>query len=438
MNILKTLSLRNKLSSFFFGVAVVTIFVFAHLLMEYFEFGLEDSAKLRLLTESEAFALAYKKDPSISLPSTYVTSFAYDELPKIMIRGQNLLEHVRLEDGDFDVVMPEDVLIDDTEYDPILILHRLRLFDGRVLYTIARYDLELAEERIDKLFDNRLNIVFYTVLSYLLLTVLALWYYNHKVSKRTSYLVNWAEGVSSQFSEQVPDFKFDEYNRVAACLHEALGKNADLVEREKKFLAHASHELRTPIAIIRANMEILEKIELPEKANTPIGRIERAGSNMQQITETLLWLSRKSDNQPVESEVSVVELLEQVIEEQRYLLQGEAVDIVTEFDGIEYRKLPVIPMMIVCANLIRNAFQYTHRGWVRISYQGDYVTIENAESDQHTKDYEVSFGFGLELTQKVCNKLGWTLAVVSRENGVMAQLTLPKAINAEEDGEVNK
>ncbi|WP_375753765.1 histidine kinase dimerization/phospho-acceptor domain-containing protein [Vibrio sp. HN007] len=425
MKIFQNLAIRNRLSSFFFGIAIVTIFVFANLMLEYFESGLEDSAKLRLLTESAAFAKAYEKDPTIPLPSTYVTRFAYDELPEVYVRGNNLLEYMDFSDGNFQIAMGDEELPDGRDEDPIIIAHRHTLHDGRILYTMAQYDIDAVEEQAEKWFSTRLRIVFYIGTGYLVLTILMLWYYNHKVGKRTSQLVDWAEEVSTNFTEKKPEFKFDEYNRIADCLQTSLRKNAELVEREKKFLAHASHELRTPIAIIRANMEILERIELPEMANVPVTRIERAGSNMQQITETLLWLARKSDNQPTESLACIPEIITQLIEEQDYLLQGESVEVIQEFKGSPERALPVTPVMIVVGNLIRNAFQYTHCGWVKISYEDNYITVENSETEQLGEEYEISFGFGLELTEKVCDKLGWNIDIQKREGGVLARLQLP-------------
>ena len=57
-------------------------------------------------------------------------------------------------------------------------------------------------------------------------------------------------------------------------------------------------------------MEILERISLPSDLQRPINRIDRASSNMQQITETMLWLVRKSETPPNQNSVSVADLLD--------------------------------------------------------------------------------------------------------------------------------
>lgn len=422
---LKSFSLKNRITSFFFGISIITIVVFTDLISQYFESGLEDSARLQVLTESEAFSVAYKQNPNLELPSTFATKFSLDALPVMEIRGQNVLKNIEIVDGEFSIIFTEDILVDGKEYDPMLVLYRQKMFDGKALYTLTSINFDSVREHVDTIFDSRVDAVLTIVMWYLGLTVLVLWIYNYRVGKRTSELVEWAETVSTTFSEDTPNFKFDEYNRIAICLQNALRKNAELIEREKKFLSHASHELRTPIAIIRANTEIMEKINLPELADVPIARIERAGSNMQQITETLLWLSRKTEGMPATAQASVATLLDEIIEEQLYLLQGEEVEVIKEYSDHAERLLPVTPMSIVLGNLIRNAFQYTHCGWVRIRYCDDAVIIENEETSDSGEDYEVSFGFGLELTEKVCSKLGWSLTVKNRKGGVTAQLKLP-------------
>ncbi|MEB3733551.1 histidine kinase dimerization/phospho-acceptor domain-containing protein [Halopseudomonas pachastrellae] len=57
-----------------------------------------------------------------------------------------------------------------------------------------------------------------------------------------------------------------------------------------------SHELRTPISVIRANVELLERLRAqsridPAMEQQALDRIDRASLTMQHLTETLLWLA---------------------------------------------------------------------------------------------------------------------------------------------------
>jgi hypothetical protein len=138
---LKSFSLKNRITSFFFGISIITIIVFTDLISQYFESGLEDSARLRVLTESEAFAVAYKQNPDLELPSTFATKFSLDTVPVLEIRGQNVLENVELSEGEFSIIFTEDILADGKEYDPILVLYRQTMFNGKALYTLTSINI---------------------------------------------------------------------------------------------------------------------------------------------------------------------------------------------------------------------------------------------------------------------------------------------------------
>ena len=426
MSLLKSLPLKNRLTTFFLGIALLTVVVFTEFLFKQFEAGLEESARFRLLSEFKAFARVYENDPNTALPASYVISFSLDKLPVFEVLGKDLLEDVSLLNGEFQFIFYSDEVEALSENESILVVYRQILHDERVLYALARYDYKLIGEYVDEQFYNHVIFTMSIVGVYLALTILTLWFYSYLIGKRTKRLVHWSETVSAEFDDkEIPDFKFNEFNRIAECLKKSLKKNANLMAREKEFLSHASHELRTPIAIIRANIEILEKMDISELVQVPLDRVERANINMQLITETLLWLARQSDSQPIESLVSLPQLLNQIVEEQQYLIQGEEVAVITAFENAPSLVLPLTPVMIVLNNLIRNAFQYTHYGWIEISYLDESIIIENVDSDQINDQNIVSFGFGLELTEKLCHKLGWKLDVQYREGGVIAQLQLP-------------
>ena len=430
MTLLKSLQLKNSFTSFFFGISLLTVVVFAVSLFQQFDAGLEESAKFRLLSEFNAFSRAYEKDLNTSLPASYVIHFSFDKPPIVDSQGADMLEDVSLENGEFKFIFNNEEVEELSDTDFFLVLYRQTLHNERVLYALARYDYALIGEHFEDLDDQQIKFIFKIMSTYLVLTILVVWFYSYRIGKRTEQLVHWSEAISAEYDEkEVPNFKFNEFNRIADCLKKSLKKNAKLMAREKEFLSHASHELRTPIAIIRANMDILGKMDESAPLKVPLARVKRANTNMQLITETLLWLARQSENQPIESLVSLPLLLDQLIEDQQYLIQGEEVTVITAYGNAPSLVLASTPVMIVLNNLIRNAFQYTHCGWIKISYLDESVVIENMDSDQIDDQNVVSFGFGLELTEKVCCKLGWKLDIQHKEGGVVAKLKLPMRVS---------
>ncbi|MGR5147883.1 sensor histidine kinase [Photobacterium alginatilyticum] len=380
------------------------------------------------MTETRSFANAYERDQTAPLPSSYMMKFYFDELPEVIIQQSDILKGVSINVGDFLFIMSEDVVADPElpSGDFVLALHHTKLYDGRSLYAIAKYDFNLLAEHETERWDEDFLFILYIGVGYLVLILMALWFYSYRVGKKSAALVDWAEQISTDnLSSERPDFHFNEYNRVATCLEQSLKRNAALMEREKKFLSHASHELRTPIAIIRANMEILERMDIPESALGSLSRVERASTNMQLITETLLWLGRKNETAPAEYQVNLPQLLQQLIDDHTYLIQGECVEVIHDYETAPDEMLPATPLMIVLNNLIRNAFQYTHKGWIKVTYQSGTIIVENYDMDLVNDREVVSFGLGLELTQKVCSRLHWNLDINYSDGGVKAALQLP-------------
>ena len=426
MSIKKSFPIRGHLTTFFLGLSLLTALLFGELLIRHFEYGIEDSVKMRLASEWLSFNEVRLINPEAKLPKSYVVSFYYDQLPGIKIDGKDVLRDVTLTNNEFTVVFVDETVTNDIKKEAVIGVYRFTLENGRSVFGVARYDYRLIGDTIDVWFDHRFNLIIYIALGYIFFIVLALWLYSYQVGKKTEQLVEWSESASNDLlTNPAPNFKFSEYNRVALYLEKALSKNAHLVEREQRFLSHASHELRTPIAIIRANMEILERISLPSDLQRPINRIDRASSNMQQITETMLWLVRKSETPPHQNSVSIAALLDNLIEELEYLIQGEEIDIIRDYAHAPTIKLPETPIKIVVGNLIRNAFQYTHSGTIRVYFEKNSIVIKNINTQELDLPFQDSFGLGQDLTEKICKKLGWYLEAQEIEGGLLARLHLP-------------
>ncbi len=94
--------------------------------------------------------------------------------------------------------------------------------------------------------------------------------------------------------------------------------NNRLEENQRKFLADASHELRTPVTIIRGYADMLENFgaEDTELLNEATVEIKKSAQNMQTLIENLLFLARADQNnlQLKKKSVNVNELLKKIVE----------------------------------------------------------------------------------------------------------------------------
>ena len=263
-------------------------------------------------------------------------------------------------------------------------------------------------------------------------------------------LEEWSAVQSvAQAEASLPDLRFFELDAFAQRLRDAFEGMRESVEKEKRFLRHASHELRTPIAILASNVELLDrmtdKVERTEAQAAAFKRQYEALKDIQLLIDTLLWMNRQSEHPPAAGAFDLQAETETLVESHQALLQGKEVA-VSVTGSAPTQQLPTAAARIVLSNLIRNAFQYTARGEVLISVQGSVVSISNlnlnhdssvegtpdthsAAVDEETasawssEDY--GFGFGLELVQLICQRLGWSFDSVEQAGGRVSTVRFP-------------
>ena len=137
------------------------------------------------------------------------------------------------------------------------------------------------------------------------------------VTRPVERLRQWAQGLDEKsLANPRPDFQYQELNALAGIVHQSLQHVREGLDREREFVNHASHELRTPIAVIRSSVELLHKLEshVPSQGGNAIQRIDHASHTMTDLTETLLWLGRQ-DESLVYSDVQPGKLLASLVDD---------------------------------------------------------------------------------------------------------------------------
>ena len=245
-----------------------------------------------------------------------------------------------------------------------------------------------------------------------------------KIAKPVESLRGWAKSLNQKNLQNTPpDFTYNELNTLATLIRSSLLSAHDSVEREQRFLSYASHELRTPISVIRSNVELLnrlsEKAPLSDKQQLTLQRIERAGLTMSDLTDTLLWLSRNEEQQSSPEPVNLADKITTLSTELNYLLIAKHVNVALNTQQDCTITTDATACHIVLTNLIRNAYQHTQAGQVHISQQGSKVTIINCSAKDDApvanastaKHASIGYGLGLQLSEKIIKRHGWVYEV---------------------------
>lgn len=223
-------------------------------------------------------------------------------------------------------------------------------------------------------------------------------------------LHHWAQGIDLDKSDKpCPDFHYKELNQLAGIIWESLQKTRQTLTREKQFLGFASHELRTPIATLRSNATLLDKISPnpSAKEREVRDRILRSSLTMKGMTETLLWLNRECSEDIPLSSVNIEEAIQQVINEQEYLLTGKQINLSIETVSCS-GLLPAAAFHILLTNIIRNAFQHTVQGQITLRQDADHIEVTNSLFNGDSPN-QTGFGLGLILIRKLAEHLNWQI-----------------------------
>jgi two-component system, OmpR family, sensor kinase len=103
-----------------------------------------------------------------------------------------------------------------------------------------------------------------------------------------------------------------EVGQVAAAVNHMLGRVENALterqrseERLRQFVADASHDLRTPLAIVRSHAELIQQDSavLPETVVSSVGRIVSATERMARLVDDLLLLARLDSGVELRSDV---------------------------------------------------------------------------------------------------------------------------------------
>ena len=304
-----------------------------------------------------------------------------------------------------------------------------------LLYEVSA--LEFTEKR-------KLSIGLVLIAGVVLIIVLGLWI-GWLTSRRViapvahlSELVNKSgpENLPTDFSKVFFD---DEVGVLAKALEQAMRRVETFVEREHRFSRYASHELRTPVTIIKGAVVLLKrKISSANEEDPiwrPLKRIERSVTNMENIIETLLWLSRENAAVDQNQNFAVVPVVQETIEQNRYLIGNKPINIDFIPEDEPQLAIPVPLFQIALTNLIRNAIQHTPSGKVGVIIRDDRVIVSDTGRGMEPDDLklvtqsnirgdrEKGFGLGLTIVKRLCDRLGWKLEIESETGrGTTVQL----------------
>lgn len=230
---------------------------------------------------------------------------------------------------------------------------------------------------------------------------------------------------------------------LADTLSDALQRVHAHVEREKRFTRNASHELRTPVTVLKGATELLGHRIPPDDANLRplLERITRATADMEATVETFLWLAREQSERPGGQECEVGGIVRRIVEAHRHRLAGKPVEVRLDLAWELTVRAPASVLGSALGNLVANAFEHVERGEVTIGTTPGAIFVEDTGAGIATdllSDVRHPFvrggassghGLGLAIIEELCQRFGWTLSLASDgSRGTRAHIELGESV----------
>ena len=242
------------------------------------------------------------------------------------------------------------------------------------------------------------------------------------------------EGVRNQLTQIIgtlEEFDVDEPKKVIfekstyPLFNELNESILELIERirsnyqaNRQFTQNASHELQTPLAIIKGHGEILlNSPHLKEKEVTSLGVILQNTNRLAKLNHALILLSKIENNRYSDVEtVTIQQVISEMLTNFKDLIVLQEIKITKDFGQELNVEMSETLAEILFANLFQNAIRYNvEDGFIRIQIKERTVTISNSgevlevppaslfKRFKRESTVEESLGLGLSIVQRICD-----------------------------------
>ena len=166
---------------------------------------------------------------------------------------------------------------------------------------------------------------------------------------------------------------------------------AESYEKQRRFITDAGHEIKTPLAIIKANLDVIELD--PESTDESLKEIGNQVDRLAGLTSDLVYLSKmeERDTRPIAADVPISELAEEAVTSFGALAKDNGKSIESNIEPMLNVKADVKEIEKLLSILMENAVKYsTTDEPIRLSLRRDgknnLLEISNKTREQINKE----------------------------------------------------
>ena len=301
------------------------------------------------------------------------------------------------------------------------------------MVTVNKENYLVAVNKSETETDELLKLIIPLTLSMVALILL----FNYLINRRLitsiwqpfyNTINNIKDYAANQQSLTLSKEPIDEIN----LLNESLNKMTEQIHKDfyalRSFTENASHEMQTPLAIIRTKVESLYQLaEGKEIMMQQLLSIEDACLKLSKLHQSLLLLTKLENKQFILNElIQLKSILEQKCEERTELLESKHIKLQIDAANFEIHFHQHLAEILI-SNLLNNAIRYTAIGGTISNslYQKQLIvsntgTTGSLDLDKvFTRFYKATdtgTGLGLSIIKEICTSAGFSISYVYEKN----------------------
>lgn len=261
-----------------------------------------------------------------------------------------------------------------------------------------------------------------------------------------------ASGVTAEtLTARLPDpATGDELARLCAAFNGVLGRLEGAFERQRRFTAEASHQMRTPLTAMLGQVEVaLRRDRSPEEYRRVMGVVREEASRLRQVVEAMLFLARGVEEDPPRERIDLAAWLPE--QAARWSAHARAADLSAEppAEPLAVQAHPALLAQLL-DNLVENALKYgdpgtpvavrawaegpdvlfsvEDHGWGLSARDLPHVFEPFFRSEEARRSGRPGTGLGLAVVRRIAEALGGSVTVRSAPGqGTCFTLRLPAA-----------
>jgi signal transduction histidine kinase len=223
----------------------------------------------------------------------------------------------------------------------------------------------------------------------------------------------------------LPQSGISEFRKLNQVIERLVTKVENDFNNLKHFTENASHEIQTPLAIIKTKSEmLLQREDLDEEVVKEIVSINDGATRLSKLNQALLQLMKIENRQYQESEVIELSgLLESKLQRLNELIVMKDIILETRIDKKVSINMNVTLAGIMLSNLLNNSIRHNiFGGKIIISLNSKELSIRNTGEVLKTEPDKLferfvkestskdSIGLGLSLVKQICETYNFTVS----------------------------